>query len=133
MSPFKSGRYPSTNNTPPTGETKFDHSYERHFAPSPFVLDSKIRAHQTADGYLTRSSNGTTGNGTNENQFFYNDTKGNTYWRAVNAANDNITYDRKGGNLADGHTHLWDVPIVEAQGVAGYGDNFRLPGGQHGD
>jgi len=82
---------------------------------------------------MTRSPNGNTGNGTNENQFFYNDAKDNTYWRTVNAAYNNITYDREGGNLAHGHIHLWDVPNADAQRAVGIGGNFRLPGGRHGD
>jgi len=130
----KSSQYPSGINPPSfTGMTTFDHSYERLFAPSPFVLTSNIRAHQTAGGYLVRSPNGNTGNGTNENQFSYNDAKGNTYWRTVNAAYNNITYDREGGNLAHGRTHLWDPAYVGPQRVADHEDSFRLPGGRYGN
>jgi len=114
-------------------ETTFGHSYERLFAPSPFVVNSKIRAHQTAGGYMAHSPNGNTGNGTNENQFYYDDAKGNAYWRTVNAAYNNITYDRAGGNLAHGDTYPWSVQNADAQTVVGHGVNFRLPGSRHGD
>lgn len=82
---------------------------------------------------MTRSPNGNTGNGTNENQFLYDDARGNTYWRTVNAAYNNITYDKEGGNLAHSDTHLWGVPNADAQMVVGHGGNFRLPGGRHGE
>lgn len=82
---------------------------------------------------MVTSPNGNTGNGTNENQFFYYDAEGNTYWRTVNAAYNNITYDREGGYLAHGHVHLWDVPNAEAQRVAEHGGKFRLPGDRYGN
>lgn len=116
-----------------TGQTAFDHSYQRLFSPSPFVSTSNIRSHQTARGYLVRTPNGTTGNGTNENQFRYHDAEGNTYWRRVNAAHNNIVHDREGGSLANGDGHPWGVPTADVQNVDSLGDNFRLPGGRHGE
>jgi hypothetical protein len=96
------------------------------------VLTSNIHSHQTARGYLVRTPGGTTGNGTNENQLRYNDAEGNTYWRRVNAAYNNITYDREGGSLTHGNGHPWGVPTAEVQNVEGLGDTFKLPGGRHG-
>jgi hypothetical protein len=75
---------------------------------------------------------GTTGNGTNENQFRYNDTKGNKYWRKVDAAFNDIVHDREGGSLALGPSHPWGVPTTNVQSVANLGGSFRLPGGRHG-
>ncbi|KAF9653138.1 hypothetical protein BDM02DRAFT_3153349 [Thelephora ganbajun] len=68
-------------------ETSFDHSYERLFSPSPFALASNVRSHQTAGGYGSFPAS----NGTNENQFFYNDARGDTCRRTVSAAYNNIT------------------------------------------
>jgi len=110
-------------------QTTVDHSYERLFSPSPFMVASTIRSHQTACGYLVRTPGGTTGNGTNENQFCYDDTKGNTYWRRINAAYNSITYDREGGSLADGRGYPWGFPTADVQNVTG---SFRLPGGRNG-
>lgn len=97
------------------------------------MLASNVRSHQTAYGYLVRTPDGTTGDGSNENQFYYDDAKGNTYWRRVDAAYNKITYDREGGNLAHGHSHPLDAPTGEAQNITDLGDSFRLPGGRHGE
>lgn len=130
----KSINYPSSDKPPSfAGQAEFDQSYQRLFSPSPFVLTSNIRSHQTAHGYLVRTPDGTTGNGANENQFSYGDAEGNTYWRRVNAAYNHITYDREGGSLARGHSHPWGIPTPDAQNVAGLEDSFRLPGGRYGE
>jgi hypothetical protein len=109
-----------------------DQSYERLFSPSPFVLASSIRSRQIANGYLVRTPVGAITDGTNENQFFYNDTGGNTYWRVVNAAYNVITYDREGGSLSHERGGPWDVPTADTQNVTSPGDIFRLPGGRYG-
>jgi len=114
-------------------QATFDHSYERFFSPSPFVLTSNIRSHQTAGGHIFRTPNSTTGTGTSENQLFYDDAKGNTYWRTVDAASNIITYDREGGNLAYSQNDPWGVPAADTQEIADLGDTFRLPGNQHGE
>ncbi|KAF9792431.1 peptide N-acetyl-beta-D-glucosaminyl asparaginase amidase A-domain-containing protein [Thelephora terrestris] len=114
-------------------QTTVDHSYERFFSPSPFVLSSRIRSHQTAGGYLFRGPNGTTGTGTSENQFSYDDAQGNTYWRRVNAAYNTITYNKEGGTLAGGQNDLWGVATADTQVIADLGDTFRLPGGRRGE
>ena len=130
MSPLELTWYSSGDNLPYfTGQITVDHSYEHLFSPTPFMLASNVRSHQTAGGYLVH---GSTENGTNENQFFYNDAKSNTYWGTVNAAYNNIAYDKEGGNLTRGHIRLWDVPNADAQSLEDYGDNSGLPGGRHG-
>jgi hypothetical protein len=96
------------------------------------VLSSNIRSHQTAGGYLYRGPNGTTGTGTSENQFSYDDAQGNTYWRRVNAAYNTITYNKEGGTLAGGQNDLWGVATADTQVIADLGDTFRLPGSRHG-
>ncbi|KZT32653.1 hypothetical protein SISSUDRAFT_1066759 [Sistotremastrum suecicum HHB10207 ss-3] len=79
----------------------FDHSYIRALLPAPFILGSTINNHQTATGeLLTLPSGGRIGNGTNNNVFSYVDTKGNTFSRRVNAADNNITLDVESGSLS---------------------------------
>ena len=97
------------------------------------MLASNTRSHQTAGGHIFHTPGSTTGTGASKNQLFYGDAKGNTYWRAVNVANNIITYDREGGNLAHDQNDLWGVPTADTQEVADLGDTFRLPGNQHGE
>lgn len=112
-------------------QTNFDHSFERLLTPSPFVLSSNIHSRQTAFGHMLRTPAGSIGDGGSENQFSYNDIKGNTYWRKVNAKENIITHDEEGGTLADGHTGSWSDPITHNLGSII--DNFRLPGGRNGE
>jgi hypothetical protein len=51
-------------------------------------------------GFFFISSQGNTGNGTNNNVFSYVDAAGNTFFRTVNAALNNITFDQQSGTLA---------------------------------
>ncbi|KZT26436.1 hypothetical protein NEOLEDRAFT_1162094 [Neolentinus lepideus HHB14362 ss-1] len=105
----------------------FDHSYDRTVLPSPLTTGSTIQERQLASGYFTISSSGNYGNGTSNNTFNYVDLAGNTYWRNVNAALNNVTYDQHGGSLATGGyfnfpTFAQTTPL-EIAGV-------RLPGGK---
>jgi hypothetical protein len=83
-----------------------------------------------AGGIFVLNSNGNYGNGTSDNQFSYVDDAGNTYWRTVGAALNNITYDQEGGTLA--HQYYYYTEALDAmqnadQSVVG----VRLPGNRH--
>ncbi|KAF8201834.1 peptide N-acetyl-beta-D-glucosaminyl asparaginase amidase A-domain-containing protein [Pholiota molesta] len=78
----------------------FDHSYNRDLLPLPIIPRSQIAERQTATGFFFISSQGNTGNGTNNNVFSYVDAAGNTFFRTVNAALNNITFDQQSGTLA---------------------------------
>ena len=97
--------------------TTFDHSYNRHLVPAPFILGSVINerqqtgmtassagiVHSSSDipaGYFAVFGTSVTANGTSNNTFTYSDSKGNTYNRDVDAAYDVITYDMQSGSLA---------------------------------
>lgn len=105
----------------------FDHSYNRNSLPSPFILGSTIAEHQYATGFFVISSEGNYGNGTNNNTFSYVDLKGNTYYRTVDAALDNITYDQISGSLATGNTFEFPTfnPLAHLSVTIP-----RLPGGR---
>lgn len=106
--------------------SEVDHSYNRQLLPAPFILGSTVANHQTAAGYFFLTDSGNYGNGTNSNTFSYTDTDGNTYWRNVNAAYDNITLDESGGSLASrtypsSFPHFSETRVLEVVGA-------RLPG-----
>jgi len=105
---------------------EFDHSYDRVSSPSPFILGSTINERQVATSYFVISSNGNYGNGTNNNTFNYVDFDGNTYWRNVGAADNNITYDSIGGSLS-GSAFMLPLSAPLPQGVMA---KPRLPGGK---
>jgi hypothetical protein len=52
-------------------------------------------------GFFQIGETNNTGNGTNNNDFSYSDSAGNTYNRRVNASLNNITFDEESGTLAD--------------------------------
>ncbi|KAH9843087.1 peptide N-acetyl-beta-D-glucosaminyl asparaginase amidase A-domain-containing protein [Rhodofomes roseus] len=105
---------------------EFDHSYNRVSLPSPFILGSTINERQTATSSFVVSASGNYGNGTNDDTFSYSDDDGNTYWRNVGAADNNITYDSVGGSLSGGPFSLpFSAPM--SQGVLA---KPRLPGGK---
>ncbi|EPQ58116.1 hypothetical protein GLOTRDRAFT_136892 [Gloeophyllum trabeum ATCC 11539] len=106
----------------------FDHSYDRTLLPSPLITGSTIQERQLASGYFTISSSGNYGNGTSNNTFNYVDLAGNTYWRNVDAALNNITYDEQGGSLAPGgYFSFPSFSPSTALTIAG----ARLPGSKH--
>ncbi|KAK0228539.1 peptide N-acetyl-beta-D-glucosaminyl asparaginase amidase A-domain-containing protein [Armillaria fumosa] len=80
--------------------SEVDHSYDRTLQASPLVLGTTIHNHQITTGFFQTASTGNTGNGTSNNTFTYSDTAGNTYQRIVNAALNNITFDKQSGSLA---------------------------------
>ncbi|TFY62752.1 hypothetical protein EVJ58_g3662 [Rhodofomes roseus] len=105
---------------------EFDHSYNRVSLPSPFILGSTINERQTATSSFVVSASGNYGIGTNDDTFSYSDDDGNTYWRNVGAADNNITYDSVGGSLSGGPFSLpFSAPM--SQGVLA---KPRLPGGK---
>ncbi|KAL4265299.1 Peptide-N4-(N-acetyl-beta-glucosaminyl)asparagine amidase A [Pleurotus pulmonarius] len=77
-----------------------DHTYDRSVSPNPFMITSKIHSQQEGAGFYNLAPTGNFGNGTNFNNFAYEDADRNTYTREVNAAFNNITLDRIGGSLA---------------------------------
>lgn len=126
-----------------TGKTDFDHSYDRDLLPLPIVLRSEVNTRQLASaclrfstslyslvrlfpgGYYTRASPYNFGNGTNNNTFDYQDDAGNTYYREVNAAYNNITLDIIEGTLASATPASRFGAQSDAEAVEGV---FRLPG-----
>ncbi|CCM04580.1 uncharacterized protein FIBRA_06761 [Fibroporia radiculosa] len=104
-----------------------DHSYDRTQLPSPFILGSTITEHQVAYGLFVETSSGNYGNGTSNNTFNYADLNGNTYYRNVNAAYENITYDSIGGTLAASNSFAFPSFNSFAQFVMA---KPRLPGGR---
>ncbi|KAH9911065.1 peptide N-acetyl-beta-D-glucosaminyl asparaginase amidase A-domain-containing protein [Fomitopsis serialis] len=105
----------------------FDHSYNRVSSPSPFILGSTINERQVATSYFVVSSNGNYGNGTNNNTFNYVDSDGDTYWRNVGAADNNVTYDSIGGSLSGSSPFMLPLSAPLSQGVMA---KPRLPGGK---
>ncbi|KAJ8700144.1 hypothetical protein PTI98_003199 [Pleurotus ostreatus] len=71
-----------------------DHTYDRSVSPNPFMITSKIHSRQEGAGFYNLAATGNFGNGTNSNNFAYEDANGNTYTRQVNVAFNNITLDR---------------------------------------
>lgn len=63
-------------------------------------LARKAMFNRYVAGFYNLAPTGNFGNGTNSNNFAYEDADGNTYTRQVNAAFNNITLDRIGGSLA---------------------------------
>ena len=79
----------------------------------------------TKAGFFFINPNGNTGNGTSNNQFSYIDAAGNTFFRTVNAALNNITFDQQSGTLAPISTpHFPFAKITGSQGKP------RLPNGR---
>ncbi|KAF9246518.1 peptide N-acetyl-beta-D-glucosaminyl asparaginase amidase A-domain-containing protein [Melanogaster broomeanus] len=119
--------YLEVTNTSESFYTSFDHSYNRVVAPAPFILGSTIVERQQAAGYFTISTTGNSGNGTSNNTFGYVDTKGNTYYRDVDAAYNVITHDQQSGSLAISSLLPSSPFASNAQNVPA----ARLPGGKH--
>ncbi|PPR08105.1 hypothetical protein CVT24_010566 [Panaeolus cyanescens] len=117
-------------------KSTFDHSYNRKLLPSPLIVASDIQERQTATGFFTLSPNGNFGNGTNSNTFSYVDAAGNTYFRTVNAALNNITLDHQSGTLAPSPVPAVSsarVIVQQPLGLLPSEDTFggaRLPGGR---
>ncbi|PCH37957.1 hypothetical protein WOLCODRAFT_148915 [Wolfiporia cocos MD-104 SS10] len=117
----------SENSESATITAVFDHSYDRASLPSPFILGSTINERQLASGYFVETTAGNYGNGTSNNTLNYVDYKGNTYYRTVDAALDNITYNVIGGTLAgEGSFQLPTYSPVSQLVMA----MPRLPGGR---
>lgn len=104
-----------------------------------YIPSTCIDSSQTSvlAGFFTLSPSGNFGNGTNNNAFSYVDAAGNTYFRTVNAALNNITLDHQSGTLAPS-----PVPAVSSAQVIVQrplamqpSDNVfggvRLPGGRN--
>ncbi|KIJ17411.1 hypothetical protein PAXINDRAFT_73494 [Paxillus involutus ATCC 200175] len=119
--------YLESTNTFMSFYTTFDHSYDRQVVPAPFILGSTISERQQTAGYFNISAAGNTGNGTSNNTFSYIDTKGNTYYRDVDAAYNAITQDQQNGSLATSTLSLSSPFASIAQNIP----TARLPGGKH--
>ncbi|EIN07360.1 hypothetical protein PUNSTDRAFT_89610 [Punctularia strigosozonata HHB-11173 SS5] len=112
--------------------SSFDQSYDRVLEPTPFILSSTIKERQLADGTFVISSSGNYGNGTNNNTFSYIDGKGNTYFREVGAALNNITYDHVSGSLATGGWSWFEFPSFSPKAAATMKlAGARVPKGKH--
>ncbi|KAF8844962.1 hypothetical protein BDN67DRAFT_1050060 [Paxillus ammoniavirescens] len=118
--------YLEITNTSVSFYTTFDHSYDRQVVPAPFILGSTILERQQTAGYFNISAAGNTGNGTSNNTFSYIDTKGNTYYRDVDAAYNVITQDQQSGSLATSTLPLSSPFASNAQNIPA----ARLPGGK---
>ena len=105
-------------------KTTFDHSYNRALLPAPFILQTTINERQQAGGFFTEASTGNTGNGTSNNTFSYVDAKGNTFFRTVDAALNNIIFDQESGTLATGKRQVF--PIIPKSET--FNATVRLPG-----
>ncbi|CAK5281947.1 unnamed protein product [Mycena citricolor] len=107
----------------------FDHSYNRHLTPSPFLLSTTISERQMAGGAFTIASTGNFGsNGTSENTISYVDAAGNTFARQVNAASNVITLDHQSGTLSA--SSVAPAPLAQPGVVGGSDESFaaaRLP------
>jgi hypothetical protein len=75
------------------------------------------------------TATGNRGNGTSDNNFSYEDYAGNTYWRSVGAAFNNITYNYEGGNLV--HHGIYEESIDAIKNAVQSPLGVRLPGGRH--
>ncbi|KAG5651592.1 hypothetical protein H0H81_008113 [Sphagnurus paluster] len=106
--------------------TVVDHSYDRDLLPDPLVVRSKIEMSQITNGFFQVETDGNFANGTSNNTFAYEDLAGNTYTREVDAALNNITFDREGGTLA--HTGTTTEGFQSISQVIKYVLG-RLPGG----
>lgn len=78
-------------------------------------------------GYFTRAPTGNFGNGTSNNTFGYVDLHGNTYARKVNAAYNNITFDKETGSLAP-YLGMAEQPAVHVESYNDVVGEARLPG-----
>jgi hypothetical protein len=98
-------------------DTVVDHSYQRILLPNPVKVQSTINNRQMtcipfslssspltdtlfSVGFFQEASTGNSGFGSSNNTFSFNDVKGHTYNRKVNAVNNTITLDQQSGNLA---------------------------------
>lgn len=122
--------------TGPTGNTVFNHGFDRKYLPNTLTQSYAIHTKRLSTGSFLTAPNGTrvVANGTAVQDFTYQDSKLNTYGRHVEARNSNVTSDKQTGTL----TWDWKWPGTWgklAQGASGAHSDYvaRLPIVRDGD